>query len=127
MILDSESLIEIKVTSSENRILGRSVAKVEKGIAIFDEIQFFGKPESKNNNFFIQTKAIDQNLIKKFYGEEFYESIEGIIKINFRGCVEGEEEQNNECHVCPTNFYSIEAHIPDCLACDLKAECKGGN
>ena len=75
MILDSESLVEIKAISSKNKILGKSVVKVEKGMVVFDKISFYGAPGSTDNIFSISTKAIRPSIIKKYYGEEFYESV----------------------------------------------------
>ena len=59
MKLDSESLIEIKSVSVDNKVLGQSVIKVKHGVTVFDEIKFFGKPKSSGNLFSITSKSVN--------------------------------------------------------------------
>ena len=57
---------------------------MHEGVALFDSIQFFGIPESEGNLFSITTKTVDPKMIKKFFGNNYYDSIKGELDISFR-------------------------------------------
>ena len=127
MTLDSKSLIQIKAISSSNKVLGKSISKVDKGVALFDKIKFYGQPETTDILFSIRTKSINQDEIMAYFGENYYRQIEGKVSVNFRMCVAGEEESSAECHTCFPSFYSVVSKTKHCIQCNLEADCLGGN
>ena len=123
---DSDSVITISPVSSTDKVIGNTDVTVVNGVATFSDITLISKPSAQNINFTISSSNIDLTKLSTAFGLTTSNTIQ-TLKVNFRACVKGEQQNNDMWTVCPTGKYSLIAGSTDCNICPKHATCLGGD
>ncbi len=71
---DSVSVIEIKPANSKQSVLGQTFNLVKSGVAKFDNLVLTSPPGSAQK-YIISSKVVNEKLIRKVFGDQFYSSV----------------------------------------------------
>jgi len=121
---DSSSYAQIQPSeNTESGLSGRVQVNADRGIFVFQNITFIGKPTS-TFDFFIVSDGVDEYL-KTFTTDPntYYPKIR--LQVSFRDCEPGESAQGLTCYLCHINTFSLTPSQP-CNSCPPSATCYGG-
>ncbi|CDW78461.1 UNKNOWN [Stylonychia lemnae] len=68
-----------------------------------------------------------QRVVKVTNGKTVFNSLTFIVYIDFRMCLIGEYELNNQCIICEHGYFSLIQGSYECKECPDNAECPGGS
>jgi hypothetical protein len=128
VVTDNSSVSRVSISTEDQACLGLApyitgdpVEKIEKGRAVFSQIEVHCIP-----NGYLTTE-IDTTYLDFTGNIGIFTSV---LQLSFRTCVRGEYYTNGDCLLCPEGKYSLESNaalsVTECSKCPDHAEtCYG--
>eukprot|EP00347_Sterkiella_histriomuscorum_P013164 403365763 len=130
--IDTDNFITIEANSLLGQVYGETLVRTNLGYGQFNFITFQYPPGSQNANFKLSSTTINNDYITTILDQQktlpsFGNINQAVIMLDFRRCLSGEININNQCQVCQLGTYSLKNDSYNCNDCLSNTDCLGGN